>query len=157
MASTGATALSSVAPAPGSHSAALPMGGACSWEALLRCVSVAGGECCPAPQGKAWSQPCDSVLLTQSPGIQRSRRYVQGLIQGEHAAQKWKSGKNNFQERSRGKRKCLCHRVQSEEPVTQSCPTLCDSMDYTVHGILQARILEWVAFAFSRESSQLRD
>ena len=27
---------------------------------------------------------------------------------------------------------------------TQSCPTLCDLMDYTVHGILQARILEWV-------------
>ena len=30
--------------------------------------------------------------------------------------------------------------------VTQSSPTLCDPMDYTVHGILQARILEWVAF-----------
>ena len=30
--------------------------------------------------------------------------------------------------------------------VTQSCPTLCDLMDYTVHGILQARILKWVAF-----------
>ena len=28
--------------------------------------------------------------------------------------------------------------------VTQSCPTLCNSMDYTVHGLLQARILEWV-------------
>ena len=34
--------------------------------------------------------------------------------------------------------------------VTQSCPTLCDPRDYTVHGILQARILEWVAFPFSR-------
>ena len=30
--------------------------------------------------------------------------------------------------------------------VAQSCPTLCDLMDYTVHGILQPRILEWVAF-----------
>ena len=30
-------------------------------------------------------------------------------------------------------------------------------MDYTAHGILQARILEWVAFPFSRESSQSRD
>ena len=38
--------------------------------------------------------------------------------------------------------------------ITQSCPTLCD---YTVHGILQARILEWVAFPFSRGSSQPRD
>ena len=35
--------------------------------------------------------------------------------------------------------------------VTESCPTLCDPMDYTVHGILQARILEWVALPFSRD------
>ena len=33
--------------------------------------------------------------------------------------------------------------------VIQSCLTLCDPMDYTVHGILQARILEWVAVPFS--------
>ena len=39
----------------------------------------------------------------------------------------------------------------------QSCPTLCGPMYYTVHGILQARILEWVAFPFSRASSQPRD
>ena len=32
----------------------------------------------------------------------------------------------------------------------------CDPMDYTVHGILQARMLEWVAFPFSRGSSQPR-
>ena len=38
----------------------------------------------------------------------------------------------------------------------KSCPTLCDPMDYTVHGILQARILEWVDFPFSRGSSQPR-
>ena len=30
--------------------------------------------------------------------------------------------------------------------VAQSCPTLCDPMDYRAHGILQARILEWVPF-----------
>ena len=41
--------------------------------------------------------------------------------------------------------------------VTQLCSTLCNPMDYTVHGILQARILEWVAFPFSRGSSQPRD
>ena len=35
--------------------------------------------------------------------------------------------------------------------------TVCDPMDYTVHGILQARILEWVAVPFSRGSSQPRD
>ena len=38
--------------------------------------------------------------------------------------------------------------------VTQSCPILCDPMDY---GILQDRILEWVAVPFSRGSSQPRD
>ena len=41
--------------------------------------------------------------------------------------------------------------------VTQSCLTLCDPMDYTVHGNLQARILEWVAFTLSMGSAQLRD
>ena len=46
--------------------------------------------------------------------------------------------------------------------VTQSCPTLCDPMDCSlpgssVHGIFQARIVEWVAISFSRRSSQPRD
>ena len=41
--------------------------------------------------------------------------------------------------------------------VAHSCPTLRNPMDYTVYGILQARILEWVAFLFSRGSSQARD
>ena len=41
--------------------------------------------------------------------------------------------------------------------VAQLCLTLCDPMDYAVHGILQARVLEWVAFPFSGASSQLRD
>ena len=36
------------------------------------------------------------------------------------------------------------------------CPTLCDPMDYTVPGILQAKILEWVAFAFFKGSPQPR-
>ena len=39
----------------------------------------------------------------------------------------------------------------------QRNPTLWDPMDYTVHGILQARILEWVAVPFFRGSSQPRD
>ena len=41
--------------------------------------------------------------------------------------------------------------------VAQLCPTLCDTTDYMVHGILQARILKWVAFPFIRGSSQPRD
>ena len=41
--------------------------------------------------------------------------------------------------------------------VTKSCPALCNPMAYTVHGILQARIPEWVAVPFSRGSSQPMD
>ena len=53
-------------------------------------------------------------------------------------------------------------RGEGEGEVTQSCPTLCDPMDcslpaFSVHGILQARILEWVTISFSRGSSQPRD
>ena len=47
--------------------------------------------------------------------------------------------------------------VSPEKWKSLSCPTLCDLMDYTVNGILQARILEWVAFPFSKGSSQPRD
>ena len=44
----------------------------------------------------------------------------------------------------------------------QSCPTLCNRMDYSpphssIHGIFQARMLEWVAISYSRESSRPRD
>ena len=51
---------------------------------------------------------------------------------------------------------CLCVLV------AQSCPTLRDPVDCSpsgccVHGLLQARILEWVAMSFSRGFSQLRD
>ena len=44
-----------------------------------------------------------------------------------------------------------------EMKVAQSFPTLCDHMDYTVHEILHAGVLEWVVFPFSRGSSQPRD
>ena len=51
---------------------------------------------------------------------------------------------------------------ESESEVAQSSPTLCDPVDCSlpgssVHGILQARILEWVAISFPRGSSQPRD
>ena len=48
-------------------------------------------------------------------------------------------------------------KVKSESEVAQSCPTLSDPMDYSlpgssVHGIFQARVLEWGAIAFSSNS-----
>ena len=51
----------------------------------------------------------------------------------------------------------LLLRYISELKGAQLCLTLCDPMDYTVHGIVWARILEWIAFPFSRESSQPGD
>ena len=47
--------------------------------------------------------------------------------------------------------KTTCLSESGKVKVTQSCPTLCDPMGYTAHGILRARILEWVAFLFSRD------
>ena len=56
----------------------------------------------------------------------------------------------------------LCPESESENEVAQSCPTLCDPMacslpGFSVHGIFQARILEWVTISFSRRSSRPRD
>ena len=50
-----------------------------------------------------------------------------------------------------------CMKVKSESEVAQSCPTLSDPMDFSppgssVHGIFQARVLEWGAIAFSRSN-----
>ena len=58
----------------------------------------------------------------------------------------------------RSRRSPTCVRAMS----LQSCPTPCDPMDCnppgsSVHGLLQARTLEWVAISFSRGSSQPRD
>ena len=52
-----------------------------------------------------------------------------------------------------------CMKVKSEREVAQSCPTLSDPMEYSlpgssIHGIFQARVLEWGAIAFSSEGEQ---
>ena len=46
--------------------------------------------------------------------------------------------------------------MHTPQKVAQSCLTICDPMDHTVHGIPQARILEWIAIPFFRGSSQTR-
>ena len=51
---------------------------------------------------------------------------------------------------------------ESESEFAQSCPTLCNPMECSppgsgIHGVFQARVLEWVAISFSRGSSQPRD
>ena len=54
-----------------------------------------------------------------------------------------------------------CMKVKSESEVSQSCPTLSDPMDCSlpgssIHGIFQARVLEWGAIAFSEESLRMK-
>ena len=50
-----------------------------------------------------------------------------------------------------------CTHIHKQVKGTQLCLTLCYPMDFTIHGILQARILEWAAVLFSRGSSQPRN
>ena len=51
-------------------------------------------------------------------------------------------------------------KVKSESEVTQSCPTLCDPMDFSlpgssIHGICQARVLQWGAISFSVSGNKI--
>ena len=88
----------------------------------------------------------------------------------------WRKQKveQNVKERVKKNTKRMCKYIETKmsklavtfpmkwSEVTQSCPTLCNSMDGNlpgsmVHGIFQARILEWAAISLSRGSSQPRD
>ena len=67
----------------------------------------------------------------------------------------WLTFQYNRSEHSIVKQLCECS-------VAQSCPILCNPMDYSppgfsVHGIFQARVLEWIAISYSRGSSRPRD
>ena len=64
-----------------------------------------------------------------------------------------------FQNATFGRKHKLEFTTAAAAKSLQSCPTLCDPMDCSssVHGIPQARILEWLAISFFRGSSQPRD
>ena len=76
---------------------------------------------------------------------------------------------HNDQKRNKGKERIkddfgifIVRKYEKKVLVTQFCLTLCDPMDCTppgssAHGILQAKILEWVAVSYSRGFSQPRD
>ena len=99
-----------------------------------------------------------TVYGTEKSQTQRNPSFCENFFQLNIIGAWWPPG-NPFLKDSRGQtsskeyRYPICMKVK----VTQSRLTLCDPVDYTVHGILQARILEWVAFPFSRESSQPRN
>ena len=73
-----------------------------------------------------------------------------------------RTGKGQFSFHSQRKAMPKTAQSESESEVAQSCPTLCNPMDCSlsgssVHGIFQARVLEWIAISFSRGSSQPRN
>ena len=82
---------------------------------------------------------------------------LQGIYEHEVEDVKW-NGIYNYGKPVNPSDVCVCVCVL----VNQSCPVLCHPVDCSppgssVHGILQARILEWVAIPLSRGSSQSRD
>ena len=86
-----------------------------------------------------------SICGTTIPILQQlcCKHMCRNKEENKETARSWGKGKGNFS----------LHEVK----VIQSCLTLCDPVEYTVHWIFQARILEWVGFLFSRVSSQPRD
>ena len=98
-------------------------------------------------------------LFPKNDGISRSDvrlggRVAAGLVT-ESDFEKASGG--GITENKSGGRNWVFIYTWGEVKVTQLCPTLCNPMDYTVYEILQARVLEWAAFPFSRGSSQPRD
>ena len=81
-------------------------------------------------------------MKTRNRNTCREQRYGYQVGEGEHGMN-WEIGTDIYM-------------LKVKVEVTQSDLTLCDPMDYTVHEILQARILEWVAVPFSSGSSRPR-
>ena len=101
--------------------------------------------------GAVWCDRCKTTIpqkLGEEERCLGGWAVAQAWAEIEWARRSWKKEKVN---------RLTLHIYIVKVKVAQSCRTLCDPMDYTVHGILHARILEWVAFPFSRGSSQPRN
>ena len=91
------------------------------------------------------------LLLVLLNCFSRVRLYVAPWMAAHQAPLPWDSPGKNTGVGCHFLLQCL--KVKRESEVAQSCPTLCDPMDCSmpgssVHGIFQARILEWVAISF---------
>ena len=106
-----------------------------------------------------WLQPRNSKMFAPwKESYDKPRQYIKKQKQRQHFANKDPSSKCYDFSNGHGWMWEVDHREGWKKlKAVQSYPTLCNPMDYTVHGILLARILEWVAFRFSRGSSQPRD
>ena len=120
-----------------------------------RCLPLVGALC---------------ITVTLPPGISvlicTSHRSLclSGCLTFPSASKEWKSHYSSGKQQALGRAGEQQHLswFESESEVPRSCPTLCNPMDCSlpgssVHGIFQARVLEWVAIPFSRGSSWPRD
>ena len=108
--------------------------------------------------GKTYTKPCSYTWLFK---VQKNHQFLEIKFSQPHWYQKIQV--NVGEEVKKIYRQVKLYiPLESESEVAQSCPTLCDPVDCSpsgssVRGILQARILEWVAISFSRGSSWPRD
>ena len=77
--------------------------------------------------------------------------------EGQNCSQNERDKQANTEHHNLPEQKSTRENLRGKGKVAQLCLSLCDPMDYTVYGILQASILEWVAVPFSGSSSQPRD
>ena len=116
----------------------------CCWRRLERTVE-------PDVMQSMGLQRVRHNLVTQQQQRNRKTKYKwKPKIESWNRKRTWKTWRNQNKVSS-------IVNLNMKVKVAQLCPALCDLMDYTVHGILQARILEWVAFPLSRGYSQWRD
>ena len=108
-------------------------------------------QSCPTLCDPMDCNPPGSSVHGDSPG-KNTGVFFNAFLQGNFPTQ----GSNPGLPHCRQNLYCLSHQG-SKVKVAQSCVTLCDPLDCIVHGILQARIMEWIAFPFSRRSFQPRD
>ena len=111
----------------------------------LRFLLGGGGGC--SIRGKSWDQNCGALHFYQKPW---NTTFLQGSDCPRNPRGVWRSAATMWTFPT-----TTPENKPEEKPLR--CLILCDPMDYTVYGILQARILEWVDAPFSRGSSQPRD
>ena len=130
------------------------------WQSLAQEQWTPGSEC---PLSPGWSGTLTEGFLFSPRNHRLLVVYTLPLCGLENILQGGWTGKRCLSEpKGLSLHFCLSiHSPLNQPPlkvkVAQSCLTLCDPMDNTVHGILQAGILDWLAFPFSRRSSQSRD
>ena len=125
------------------------------------------GLCC------AWQDFSEQIMNSFFSGLTRAKCLAVSLKENSHLVVKMNQGLISHKQClfptlwTRGPGAWVAYHEMEpclirESEVAQLCPTLCDPMDcslpgFSLHGILQGRVLEWVAIPFSRGSSWSRD